>query len=396
MAIERTTWGVPPRGRQRQLGLDVGELVRRLDYVLLAAVAGLVAYGLWVVQTVTENDVVGAPDYYLTRQAVYVGIGVLALIGAAAVSPDLWRRHRHVLFAAVLALLVIVFAVGPAVRGSRRWIDFGSFQLQPSEIGKVVLIVFIAGFLAERAKELDRAGTVLTAVGLAAVPILLVFLEPDFGTALVTCTAFAAVLFFAGVRWRHLVALALVGAGIGVAVLWALPAAGIQVLRPYQLDRLVGFIHPDSDPSGTTYNINQSVTAVGSGGLDGRGIAGASQTNLNYLPEHATDFVFGSLAEQRGFLGASILLLLYALIVWRGVRIIAVADSLFSAAVAGGIVVALLFQVFLNVGMTIGIAPITGIPLPFVSYGGSSMITSLLMIGLLQAIHARGRMVERR
>ena len=180
-----------------------------------------------------------------------------------------------------------------------------------------------------------------------------------------------------------------------ITLLWVFPSSGIDILKPYQVQRLTGFLNPDLDPSGTTYNATQSITAVGSGGLDGRGVAGATQTNLNYLPEHATDFIFSSLAEQRGFLGASILLLLYALIVWRGIKIIAIAPSLFTAVVAASIVVVLVTQIFVNVGMTIGIAPVTGIPLPFVSYGGSSMLVSLMMVGLLQAIHVRGRLAGR-
>jgi rod shape determining protein RodA len=166
------------------------------------------------------------------------------------------------------------------------------------------------------------------------------------------------------------------------------------MLDQYQKDRLIGFVHPDVDPAGTTYNVTQSITAVGSGGYDGRGVAGASQTNLDFLPEHNTDFIFSSLAEQRGFLGAAILLLLYALIAWRGLKIIAIAPTLFSAATAGAIVFTFLVQIFINVGMTIGIAPVTGIPLPFVSFGGSSMITTLAMVGLLEAIHIRGRLAE--
>jgi rod shape determining protein RodA len=378
------------------VGADVGEFVRELDYLLLAAVAAIVGYGLWIIQTVTTDDVPGDPDRYVVRQGIYVAVGVLALAAATAVSPDLLRRYRGILFAAAVALMVVVFVAGSSTRGSRRWIDLGSFQLQPSEVGKIALILFLAGFLAERGRRLGSAGTVLAAVGMAAVPILLVFFEPDFGTALVMCSACAAALYFAGARWVHLALLSIAVAGLAVAVLWALPSAGFQVLKPYQVDRLVGFIHPDSDPAGTTYNINQSITAVGAGGVDGRGVGGATQTNLDYLPEHATDFIFASLAEQRGFLGAAVLLLLYALIVWRGIRIVAVADSLFSAIVAGAIVAALLFQIFLNVGMTIGIAPITGIPLPFVSYGGSSMITSLVMIGILQAIRVRGCLAGRR
>ena len=175
-----------------------------------------------------------------------------------------------------------------------------------------------------------------------------------------------------------------------LAVLWLLPAAGVNVLKPYQAERLTGFTHPDSDPRGATYNVNQSITAVGAGGVRGRGVAGATQTSLDYLPEHATDFAFASLAEQRGFLGASVLLLLYLLVVWRGLKIVAGARDLFSAIVAGGLVFAFVFQVFVNVGMTIGIAPITGIPLPFVSIGGSSMIANLAAMGILQAIHVRG------
>lgn len=395
MAVEPNLYRVEPR-TERRTGSDVAHFLRQLDLILLASVGALVAYGLWIVQTVTRDDVAGNPDYFFTRQAVYAGLGVIALAVVTAIDPERWRRHRTVLFAAVLLLMVAVFVVGPSIRGSRRWFDLGFFQLQPSELGKIVLIVFLAGYFADRVRQLDELWVPLGAVGIAAVPILLVFFEPDFGTALVLTAALAGVLIFSGTRWPHLAVFGVAAAGLAVAVLWALPAAGVEILKPYQMDRLVGFIHPDSDPSGSTYNVNQSVTAVGAGGLDGRGVEGATQTNLNYLPEHATDFVFASLAEQRGFLGASILLLLYALVVWRGIKIVAVAPSAFSATVAGAIVTMLLFQIFLNVGMTIGIAPITGITLPFISYGGSSMITSLALVGMLQAIHVRGRLAGNR
>ncbi len=395
MAVEPSVWQAPARSR-RPLVADAGHLLRHLDYLLLAAVAGLVAYGMWVVQAVTKDDVAGNPDYYLVRQGIFVGLGVVALALFTAIDPELLRRYRHILYGVTIALIVVVFVIGPNVRGSRRWIDLGFLQLQPSEIGKIAFVVFIAGFLADRARRIGNPGVVIGAVGLAAIPILLVFFEPDFGTALVYCAALAGLLFFAGTRWLHLAILLLLVAGAAVAILWLLPHVGIDVLKPYQMDRLIGFIHPDSDPSGSTYNVNQSITAVGAGGLDGRGIVGATQTNLNYLPEHATDFIFASLAEQRGFLGASILLLLYALVVWRGIKIIAVANSLFAATVAGGIVSLFVFQIFLSIGMTTGIAPITGITLPFISYGGSSMITMLAMIGVLQAIHARGRLAPAR
>jgi rod shape determining protein RodA len=395
MAIEPNVYRVETRAGRRT-GTEVSQFVRQLDMILLASAAALVAYGLWILQAVTRDDVAGNPDYFFTRQAVYAGLGAVALAVMTAIDPERWRRYRTILFGAVLLLMVAVFVLGPSIRGSRRWFDLGVIQLQPSELAKIALIIFLAGFMADRARQLDEFAVPLAAVGIAAVPILLAFFEPDFGTALVLTAALAGVLVFGGTRWPHLAVIGAAGAGLGVAVLWALPAAGIQMLKPYQTDRLIGFIHPDSDPSGSTYNVNQSITAVGAGGLDGRGVEGATQTNLNYLPEHATDFIFASLAEQRGFLGASILLLLYALVIWRGIKIVAIAPSAYSATVAGAIVTMLLFQIFLNVGMTIGIAPITGITLPFISYGGSSMITSLALIGLLQAIHVRGRLAGNR
>jgi rod shape determining protein RodA len=191
----------------------------------------------------------------------------------------------------------------------------------------------------------------------------------------------SAVLFVAGIRWLHLGLIALTGAVAVLSVLVWLPAMGIQVLKPYQTARL-------SDPN--SYNLNESKIAIGSGGVNGRGVKGATQTALDYLPAHDNDFAFASLAEQRGFLGVSVLLLLYLLIVWRGLKIVTTAPDLFGAIVAAGIVFALLFQVFVNVGMTMGIAPITGITLPFVSVGGSSMISDLVGIGVLLSIHARG------
>lgn len=377
------------------LTAEIGAFLRHLDYLLLAFVGAVVAYGLWVLADVTRHDVPGEADFYLVRQSVYVVFGAIALAFAAALNPDVYRRFGRVLYGAMLFLLLVVLVLGDDVRGSKRWIEFGTFNFQPSELGKVLFVLFLAGFLADRARRIGEWKTTLAAIGLSLPPILLVFKEPDFGTALIYAAAVGAILLLACVPWSHLAALAATVGIVLTGVVWLLPAAGIDVLQPYQVDRLIGFLDPDVDPSGTTYNVNQSITAVGSGGLDGRGVSGATQTNLNYLPEHKTDFVFSALAEQRGFLGASVLLLLYALIAWRGIKVIALARNLFSAMVAGAIVAMFLFQVFVNVGMTIGIAPITGIPLPFVSFGGSSLITMMFMVGLLEAIHVRGRLAGR-
>ena len=383
---------VPRPTRAQATAWELGAFLRHVDYLLLLATAGLVAYGLYVLESVTRNDVAGDPEYYVYRQLVYVAVGGALFLLAAAVDPEVYRRFRLPFYAVAIGLLVVVLIVANEVRGSKRWIEIGFFNFQPSELGKLALIAVLAGFVAERRHRVNEWSTTLGVVGLALPLTLLVFKEPDFGTSLVYSAIVVGALFFGGAPWRHLAVLGVLAALLATGLLWFLPSAGVEVLEPYQRERLTGFVDPDVDPSGSTYNVNQSITAVGSGGFDGRGVANATQTKFNYLPEHSTDFIFSSLAEQRGFVGASILLLLYAIVIWRGVRIVAVARDLFAAVVAGTIVFALLIQLFINVGMTIGIAPVTGIPLPLVSYGGSSMITTLIMIGLLEAIQVRGRL----
>jgi rod shape determining protein RodA len=378
------------RARARARARDVS-LVRSLDWMLFAAVAGLVAYGLWAIAGITQHDVEGDPNYYVTRQAAYVVLGGIGLVAAIFIDPGLYRRHKRIVYGALLALLIVVPIFGEEVRNTRRWIDLGPFRFQPSEFGKLLVILFLAAFLADRGKRIAEGHTVLAATGFAALPMMLVFLQPDVGTAIAYVAALAACLFMAGIRWSHLAALAVAGVFVLATILWIAPAAGVDVLADYQRARLTGFLDPSEHPQGSTYNITQSITAVGAGGLDGRGVSGATQTRLDYLPEHETDFVFAALAEQRGFFGASILLLLYLLVIWRTIKVVTLARDAFAAIVAGGIAFALLVQIFINVGMTIGMAPITGIPLPFVSVGGSSMVANLVGIGVLQAICLRRR-----
>ena len=381
-AVQRSDIG------RREEAAALGDFVRRLDWILMGAVAALLAYCLWAIDGITRTDVGGSD---LKRQATYAAGGFVVFLAVLFVDPDVFRRYKKAVYGGTLLLMGFVLVAGTATRGSRRWIDLGFFQLQPSEFGKVLFTLFLAGYLADRARRLNDWRTLLGAVGLAVVPMLLVERQPDLGTALVYGASLCAVLFVSGLRWRHLAIFGAVVALLATFVLWGAPAMGVDILKPYQRDRLIGFVNPAKDPSGSTYNITQSITSVGAGGVNGRGVKGATQTSLNYLPEHATDFVFASLAEQRGFVGASVLLLLYLLVVWRALNTIAVARDAFSAIVAGGIAIGLLFQIVVNVGMTIGMAPVTGIPLPFVSAGGSSLIMNLIAIGILQAIHARGR-----
>lgn len=377
------------RARRIRRADDAAALAWRIDWILIGSVAGLVAFGLWAIAGVTKHDVAGDPDYYVVRQAVFAGVGLVFLVAAALVDPQLLGRARRVLFALLVGSLVLVLVVGAAIRGSQRWIDLGFFQFQPSEFGKLVLALFLAAFLAERGKGVAEARTPVSAVALTAVPAALVFAQPDFGTTLVYLAIVAGALLVAGVRWLHLGLLGGLCVTVVAGLVWALPAAGIEVLKPYQYERLTAFTDPEGAPPESTYNVDQSITAIGAGGFDGRGVDAATQTRFDYLPEHATDFVFASVAEQRGFLGAGGLLVLYLVFLWRALRVVSLADNAFSAIVAGGIVFGLLFQTFVNVGMTMGIAPVTGIPLPFVSVGGSSMVANLAAVGVLMAIHAR-------
>jgi rod shape determining protein RodA len=389
-AVDSAARGLRPRRQAPAIG--AGALIRRLDWLLFAALAALAAYGLWAINGITMHDPGGSA---MQRQGVYVLGGSLLFVGALFVDPAIYRRFHRPIYFGTLGVMLLVLVAGAATRGSKRWLDVGFFRFQPSEFGKVLLILALAAFLADRARSISSPAVVLAAIGYGIAPIVLVFVQPDIGTALVYTAALAAMLFIAGVRWTHLAVLATISLVGVLAVLWLLPAAGVNVLKPYQAARLTGFTHPDNDPRGATYNLRQSITAVGAGGLRGRGVLGATQTTLNYLPEHSTDFAFASLAEERGFFGASILLLLYLLVVWRALKVVASARDVYCAIVAGGIAAMFLFQVFVNSAMAMGIAPITGIPLPFVSVGGSAMLTDFLAIGVLQAIYMR-RNVRRR
>jgi rod shape determining protein RodA len=383
-------------GRAAERGEDVAvvSVLRSLDWLLVAGVAGLVAVGLWGIKGVTQFDVPGNPSYYLDRQIGYAAVGTIALAIGILIDPDLYRRYWRYIFGGTVGLIAVVLLLGRAAHGSTRWINVGFFTFQPSEFGKLLFVLALAGFLSERA--VGAPSTTLRALGLGVIPVVLVFAQPDLGTALVYLAALSAMLFVCGTPWRQLAALGSVIVLLVVGVLWAGPAVGVDFLKGYQKSRLTCFVHPTQCTVDARYNLAQSIAAVGSGQVNGRGVKNATQTRLNFLPEHGTDFVFASYSEQRGFVGASLLLALYLLVLWRSLRVIAVARDLYSAIVAGGIVIALLFQIFVNVGMTMGIAPITGIPLPFVSVGGSSMISNLAGMGVLLAIHARGRAARTR
>jgi rod shape determining protein RodA len=287
-------------------------------------------------------------------------------------------------------------AVGTTTRGSRRSFSLPFFSLQPSELGKLLLILAVSAFVVDRTRRIGDRDTTARVMLAALVPSALVMLQPDLGTGLVYAVIGVAVLFVAGTAWRHFAALAALGAVAIVFTVVAAPAVGVPVLKGYQVERLTAFLNPSENPRDQGYQQNQSRIAIGSGEKTGRGPEKATQTRLNFLPEHHTDFIFSVVGEAFGFLGAAVVLSLYALLIWRSLRIVPMAKNLYGALIAGGITAMFMFQVFVNVGMTVGIMPITGIPLPLLSYGGSSVIVTFLSIGLLQSIHVQGRLASAR
>jgi rod shape determining protein RodA len=363
----------------------------RFDPLLLLAGIGLIGCSVFVLSAATQDDIPGNPYYYVLRQGVYGGVGVLMMLLLAHFDYSRLRELKLGLYGAMIGLILLVFALGAAARGSQRWISLPFFNLQPSEVGKVLLILTLSAFAVDRVRRLGEWRTTSRIMVLAAIPAMLVVAQPDLGSGMVYIVIAGAVLFVAGTKWTHFAALGTLLVTAIVVVLVAAPAAGVNVLKPYQVDRLTAFVNPSDNPRGQGYQLNQSIIGIGAGQKTGRGPDGATQTKLNFLPEHHTDFIFAVVGEAYGFLGCALILSLYALLIWRGLRILTMAKNLYGALIAGGIVAMLMFQVFVNVGMTIGIMPITGVPLPLMSYGGSSVLVTFLALGLLQSVYAQAR-----
>jgi rod shape determining protein RodA len=354
------------------------------DPLLMVAALGLVACSLFTLKGAASKSI-------MDKQAVYAGIGLLAALIVARIDYSRMREFRYGLYGLMIAANVFVFGM-PAQLGAHRWYPLPFISVQPSEFGKVMLILALAAFAVERARRLHERRTTCLIMLLALIPAMIVIPQPDLGTGLVYVTIGFTTLFVAGTSWKQLLALVALFVVAVTFVLAIGPAVGVHVLKPYQTQRLTGFLHPSHDPGNQTYNITQSLTAIGSGGKTGRGVAGASQTNLHFLPSDTTDFIFAVVGETYGFAGAALVLSLYALLIWRSLRILTMAKNLYGTLIAGGILAMLMFQVFVNVGMTIGIMPITGVPLPLMSYGGSSVIVTFLSLGLLQSIHIQSRL----
>ena len=360
------------------------------DPILFLAVIGLCIGSLVTIADATADDIAGQPHYYVTRQAIFFGVGMLLALILSRVDYSRLRELKYFVYGLLIASIVAVQLLGSVARGSRRAIDTPFFSFQASELGKVLLVVALSAFIVDRSRRLQARDTTARIMLLTLIPAAMVIVQPDLGSGMVYIVIGLATLFVAGTGWRHFASLFALGAIALALTLVVAPKMGVTVLHTYQKERLTAFLKPSENPADQGYQQNQSRIAIGSGEKTGRG-PNATQTKLNFLPEHHTDFIFAVVGERWGFVGAAFVLSMYALLIWRGLRILTVSKNLFGAIVAGGIVSMLMFQVFVNVGMNVGIMPITGIPLPLFSYGGSSVLTTFLAVGLLQSIYAQGR-----
>jgi rod shape determining protein RodA len=363
-----------------------------LDPLLLVATLGLVACSLVTLHVAAQGQVPG-PSFYVERQALYAVGGLLLALVLSMIDYSRLREYKYVLYAAMVVLNVVVLAM-PPIQNAHRWIPLPFLQFQSSEFGKILLILALGAFLIDRARRLDQWPTMLRIVLLALLPALIVMAQPDLGTSLVYVVVGFTILFVAGTPWKQLAALMAVALA-GLVLVFAGPSFGVHVLKGYQQQRLTTFLNPScGGHNQTCYQTNQALIAIGSGEKTGRGTLGATQTELNYLPAPSTDFVFAALGETYGFVGAALVLSLYALLIWRALRILMMAKNLYGTVIAGGILAMLMFQIFVNVGMTLGIMPTTGVPLPLMSYGGSSVLVTFIAVGLLQSIYVQGRMAS--
>jgi rod shape determining protein RodA len=386
----------PPEEATAQTRSEVARQARPwlpLDPLLTLAVIGLGLCSVFTLGSATSKLVSGQPGYYVDRQAAYLILGTLLMLVFARVDYARLRNFKYGIYAALMLSILAVLGLGHAAQGAQRAISFPFFSFQASELGKVLLILALSAFVVDRSRYLRERDTTVRVMLAALVPAMFVIAQPDLGSGMVYVVIAVVLLFVAGVPWRHLGALAALGAVSIALVLVAAPAVGVHVLKPYQVQRLTAFLHPSEDARKEGYQQQESKIAIGSGQKTGRG-GDATQTKLNFVPEDHTDFIFAAVGEQYGFVGAALVLSLYALLIWRTLRILTMAKDLFGALVAGGVVAMLMFQVFVNVGMAIGIMPITGVTLPLMSYGGSSVIATLLAVGLLQSIYVQARASE--
>ena len=363
---------------------------RHFDYALLLLAGALVAYGALLIYSASLTaypDGIAGLSHPVAKQAMF------ALLGLAVMAMVVWMDYRvfgqmaPAVYALAILILATVLIMGESAFGSRRWITIAGTQVQASEVAKLLTIVALARYLADRQLQITRVRVFLTSLALVALPAALVMAEPDMGTAIIFGAVWVGMVLVAGARVRHVLML-------GGFVLAAIPFVTLAVLGDYQRERIALFFNPNSDPLGGGFNILQAEISVGSGGIFGKGLTEGSQTQLDFLQTPTTDYIFSVLGEELGLIGALVLLTLFAALLFRAIRVADLARDQFGRLLATGIAIMILFQVFVNIGVNVRLLPVTGIPLPFISQGGSSLIMLFVALGLLQSVLLRHRQIE--
>lgn len=374
---------------------------KNLDFFFVFILLLLLGASLVILSTASVNLIESRPYFYVKNQLMWIVIGLGIAITIASVDYQKFRKFSWWIYGFNIALLLAVFVFGSEAKGAQRWIPVtATFKIQPSEFAKIFVILTFADFLAKRQGKLNRFRDFIPPFLYVAVPMVLIFKQPDLGTTLVFAAIFVGMMFIAGANPWKFGGLIAGGLLIVAFVLWLhfstdLPgflkfAQGLPLpFQDYQLKRLTIFLDPMSDTSGDGYHIIQSIWAIGSGGLWGKGYRGGTQAQLNFLPEHHTDFIFSVVGEEFGFIGTITLLFLFAMFLLRAINIASKSQDSYGMLVGTGIVSMFIFHILVNVGMTSGIMPVTGIPLPFISYGGSAMLTNMIAVGLLLSINIR-------
>ncbi|HED15750.1 MAG TPA: rod shape-determining protein RodA, partial [Gammaproteobacteria bacterium] len=352
-----------------------------LDLPLMLSLILLSAVGLFILYSASGEDVQA-----LYRQATRIGLGLTVMFFMAQISPQTWKRWSLRLYVIGIVLLVAVVLFGDTSKGAQRWLDLGLFKFQPSELMKLALPMAVAWFLSEKPLP-PRLGNLLVCVVIIVVPVLLVAKQPDLGTSLLIASSGLFALYFAGLNLRVLLT-SLAGLGVMAYPIWE------YVLHDYQKARVMTFLNPENDPLGRGYHIIQSKIAVGSGGVYGKGWLNGTQSQLDFLPERNTDFIFAVFTEEFGFIGALLLFGLYLFVILRGLYIAVQAQDTYSRLLAGSLSLTFFVYVFVNTGMVIGLLPVVGVPLPLISYGGTSIVTLMASFGLLMSIHTHRKLLS--
>jgi rod shape determining protein RodA len=361
-----------------------------MDWILLAATLALVTYGFFMLYSATHLSFPDNPFYYVRSQAIGLIIGLVFLISLSVANYKWFARWQMYIYGGGIILLILTLVVGTGGEdvGANRWLEYGSFRLQTAELVKFMLILAFGAVLTEGVELRGRFRFIVMCVIYMLIPGILIYLQPDLGTALVLAAVLVVMLVVWGIRLPHLGMVAGAALAAAVLALRVLPTVfGTSLLKDYQIRRLTLFLDPEKEPLHGGYQLIQSKIAVGSGMFSGKGYLQGAQHNLHFVPERHTDFIFAVIGEELGFLGGALLIGLFAIVVWRAFRIARMSRDIYGTLIAAGVAAVLVFQVFLNIGMTIGIMPVTGLPLPFISFGSSSLVVFLMAVGLLESIH---------